>query len=891
MTRPQDSTPIDEMLDNLIRDTHAKARDGDPVLVVLHGIALVLADTRRILGRPVAMYAEDPYRTKPERPRGDKHERALPLAAAWGGGRVKLPSFNSTTEETRRTLADDTARADRARRFAGRRLVSGLRPEDSTLGSFAPGAGHPGVPDLPPLGPRIDPPRPSVQDRIAGTSGAGAAMGVDTARGRAAVLGSSALAAAQLEREELDQQLTDLEALHEEIARLKERIATSQADEERRAGAVKREIMAALGEPDGARLTWPEVYEAIRAQRAAAEAHGAARRVSAMWRDRSHQLGHTVVDQAIQITELRGDERAEGNALEPDVTDLQLRYTVLRRAVAEGLGITKMFDISPPTDEGLAKLVGAAVRDLKRERQEGAGFRSALWDVLGNGPTPSDAGFVSKARELAMVLGEAQRQIDGVWEHLMTSPDGRPAFPHKRTDDGKALPDALAQALAWYRQALESARGTVTALSTERTRVMHSVERVLNVKIPDIDKLVPVVSAAIEAVTEPQTKMLEALRTALPIPVATLDDVVPNVCKLVDEWRRRADELRAEIKVIGAAHERGVVRWRESDPNRGPSLPPTREELVLWLLGQLDDATEALRVADADRIPLAQDLQIARDDLAGRSAALERMLPMLGAVRGLALRTGGTADVVEAFERWRDGELKEERPTTMYLDAPAKLERALDIIAQLEDWRNAPRAVMDQYDRVLVEAFDEWFKPEEQAGPSIVEQLREERERWARIQPLIQALHSWEVSAGTHPDITLRDVFEAWQRAEAAALDGEYVKPRGPLTLDEAIEIARRAAAGPNRPSYYAEPFDPHPWVIDAMILLDRALRTPIITEQLTEPPGQPDDPGVGPDDDDSGFALAAANEGARTAAECRADAEADDATSDPGSLERPLDG
>lgn len=36
------------------------------------------------------------------------------------------------------------------------------------------------------------------------------------------------------------------------------------------------------------------------------------------------------------------------------------------------------------------------------------------------------------------------------------------------------------------------------------------------------------------------------------------------------------------------------------------------------------------------------------------------------------------------------------------------------------------------------------------------------------------------------------------------------------MTRDEAIEIAK-AAAKQNPPSYYAEPFEPHPWVVDAI--------------------------------------------------------------------------
>lgn len=38
-----------------------------------------------------------------------------------------------------------------------------------------------------------------------------------------------------------------------------------------------------------------------------------------------------------------------------------------------------------------------------------------------------------------------------------------------------------------------------------------------------------------------------------------------------------------------------------------------------------------------------------------------------------------------------------------------------------------------------------------------------------------------------------------------------------PMTRDEAVEIARAAAAA-KPPSYYAEPFAPHEWVVDAVL-------------------------------------------------------------------------
>jgi hypothetical protein len=44
----------------------------------------------------------------------------------------------------------------------------------------------------------------------------------------------------------------------------------------------------------------------------------------------------------------------------------------------------------------------------------------------------------------------------------------------------------------------------------------------------------------------------------------------------------------------------------------------------------------------------------------------------------------------------------------------------------------------------------------------------------------------------------------------------EAMQSRGPVTREQAIEIARRCAKAKPE-SYYAEPFQPHEWVIDAI--------------------------------------------------------------------------
>lgn len=55
------------------------------------------------------------------------------------------------------------------------------------------------------------------------------------------------------------------------------------------------------------------------------------------------------------------------------------------------------------------------------------------------------------------------------------------------------------------------------------------------------------------------------------------------------------------------------------------------------------------------------------------------------------------------------------------------------------------------------------------------------------------------------------DLVKAMQTIEAGASVGER------LSREEAVEIAR-AAARAKPQSYYAEPFDPHEWVIDAVM-------------------------------------------------------------------------
>jgi hypothetical protein len=76
--------------------------------------------------------------------------------------------------------------------------------------------------------------------------------------------------------------------------------------------------------------------------------------------------------------------------------------------------------------------------------------------------------------------------------------------------------------------------------------------------------------------------------------------------KLEDRVRAAAEEarrLREDRVRIKAAHDDGVKRWRAANSPHLSLLPPTRAELVAWLLGQLDGA---LGTADVHRTALVR---------------------------------------------------------------------------------------------------------------------------------------------------------------------------------------------------------------------------------------------------------------------------------------------
>lgn len=68
------------------------------------------------------------------------------------------------------------------------------------------------------------------------------------------------------------------------------------------------------------------------------------------------------------------------------------------------------------------------------------------------------------------------------------------------------------------------------------------------------------------------------------------------------------NDARSTIDAIGKAHDRGVAEWRAVHKREAEGLPPTRADLVRWLLVERENLTEQLRVADGDRVPLRMDL-------------------------------------------------------------------------------------------------------------------------------------------------------------------------------------------------------------------------------------------------------------------------------------------
>lgn len=92
-------------------------------------------------------------------------------------------------------------------------------------------------------------------------------------------------------------------------------------------------------------------------------------------------------------------------------------------------------------------------------------------------------------------------------------------------------------------------------------------------------------------------------------------------------------------------------------------------------------------------------------------------------------------------------------------------------------------------------------------------------------QRIVEAARRWYRSGGNVEAelAALVQELEAAAAAQGPARGPELAKQivQLPEMVDReaAIEIARAAAAGAHRPPYYAEPFEPHEWVVDAVRL------------------------------------------------------------------------
>jgi hypothetical protein len=104
-------------------------------------------------------------------------------------------------------------------------------------------------------------------------------------------------------------------------------------------------------------------------------------------------------------------------------------------------------------------------------------------------------------------------------------------------------------------------------------------------------------------------------------------------------------------KNIEAAHQRAVDAWRVMHPKSAGGLPPERATVVAWLLAQLEDLHEQLRIADADRVPLRMDLDATREELRLLRAHTDRMEVLIKAVRRWNMAIDGTS-ITEALDEY-----------------------------------------------------------------------------------------------------------------------------------------------------------------------------------------------------------------------------------------------
>jgi hypothetical protein len=84
---------------------------------------------------------------------------------------------------------------------------------------------------------------------------------------------------------------------------------------------------------------------------------------------------------------------------------------------------------------------------------------------------------------------------------------------------------------------------------------------------------------------------------------------------------------------------------------------------------------------------------------------------------------------------------------------------------------------------------------------------------------IVDAARSWYRNAGNAEAELAALLRELEGAAAVQGPDCALDQPPEMISRNAAIEIARAAAAGVHRPPYYAEPFQPHEWVVDAIRL------------------------------------------------------------------------
>lgn len=409
------------------------------------------------------------------------------------------------------------------------------------------------------------------------------------------------------------------------------------------------------------------------------------------------------------------------------------------------------------------------VRELARQVDAVVVFRTEVVRALGWNPdatAPTDYDIARAVREQRI----ARKRAADTHRMLRARLCGVLRFPA-----ADAVDDVLVQAVADQRAGLESARSELDLIS----KLCHGVDA----------------PSVVECV-----RSLVADRT---------------------EHRLRCEELTR----ISAAHAEGVRLWRAERPRDASTLPPTRTELVAWLLGRISD--------------LSAQLEGPKAEAARRDAADKELHRMLSTVEG-----GTVAEAVQSLLKSRAaiGEAYEEWVRTAFQHGihnpgglAAKLAGQRATIERLETSTVTVDVVFDgppgsvgprfvEVETIAGKGIDagEWLKREDgrwvlrmrrPASPVEIKAFKDtEAVRLAAVQfrsDLVRAL-------GWKPDVRYSE-----QEIIKGVIDRGRATAGRPMTEEEATAIAREAAFSTTpRPSYVqGDPASwmPHEWVIAAI--------------------------------------------------------------------------